>query len=191
MEKRLRPAHHLTEDGSIILFTWNDDEGKTAFRHSSSHVLAQAILELYPGAKLTIGPAIENGFYYDVDLGDQTISDKDFKKIEDKMLEIARGKHDFNLRSVSKQEALDKYKGEGNEYKVELIENLEDGTITFCDHDTFTDLCRGGHIPNTGIIKAVKVMSVAGAYWRGDENKPQLTRVYGTSFPKQKDLKNI
>ena len=179
----------LTEDGSITLFTWNDDEGKTAFRHSSSHVLAQAILKLYPGAKLTIGPAIENGFYYDVDLGDQTISDKDFKKIEDKMLEIARGKHDFKMRSVTKQEALDKYKGEGNEFKVELIENLEDGTITFCDHDDFTDLCRGGHIPNTGIIKAVKIMSVAGAYWRGDKNKPQLTRVYGTSFPKQKDLK--
>lgn len=181
----------LTEDGSITLFTWNDDEGKTAFRHSSSHVLAQAILKLYPGAKLTIGPAIENGFYYDVDLGDQTISDKDFKKIEDKMLEIARGKHDFKMRSVTKQEALDKYKGEGNEFKVELIENLEDGTITFCDHDDFTDLCRGGHIPNTGIIKAVKIMSVAGAYWRGDENKPQLTRVYGTSFPKQKDLKQF
>ncbi|EAQ39155.1 threonyl-tRNA synthetase [Dokdonia sp. MED134] len=179
----------LTEDGSITLFTWNDEEGKTAFRHSSSHVLAQAILKLYPGAKLTIGPAIENGFYYDVDLGDQTISDKDFKKIEDKMLEIARGKHDFKMRSVTKQEALDKYKCEGNEFKVELIENLEDGTITFCDHDDFTDLCRGGHIPNTGIIKAVKIMSVAGAYWRGDENKPQLTRVYGTSFPKQKDLK--
>lgn len=179
----------LTEDGSITLFTWNDDEGKTAFRHSSSHVLAQAILQLYPGAKLTIGPAIENGFYYDVDLGDQTISDKDFKSIEDKMLEIARGKHDFSLRSVTKQEALDKYKAEGNEFKVELIENLKDGTITFCDHDDFTDLCRGGHIPNTGIIKAVKITSVAGAYWRGDENKPQLTRVYGTSFPKQKDLK--
>ncbi len=179
----------LTTDGSIVLFTWNDDEGKQAFRHSSSHVLAQALLELFPGVKLTIGPAIENGFYYDVDTGDHVISDKDFKRIEDKMLEIARGKHEFKMRSVSKAEALDKYKAEGNEYKVELIENLEDGTITFCDHDSFTDLCRGGHIPNTGIIKAVKVMSVAGAYWRGDETKPQLTRVYGTSFPKQKDLK--
>ena len=188
-ETTVETSTPLTEDGSITLFTWNDDEGKTAFRHSSSHVLAQAILQLYPEAKLTIGPAIENGFYYDVDLGDQTISDKDFKKIEDKMLEIARGKHDFKMRAVTKQEALDKYKAEGNEYKVELIENLEDGTITFCDHDDFTDLCRGGHIPNTGIIKAVKIMSVAGAYWRGDENKPQLTRVYGTSFPKQKDLK--
>ncbi len=179
----------LTTDGNLVLFTWRDDEGKTAFRHSTSHVLAQALEELYPGVKLSIGPAINNGFYYDIDLGDNTISDKDFKKIEDKMLEIARGKHDFKMRSVSKAEALAKYKGEGNEYKVELIENLEDGTITFCDHDTFTDLCRGGHIPNTGLIKAVKIMSVAGAYWRGNENNKQLTRVYGTSFPKQKELK--
>ncbi|MGB5943073.1 MAG: threonine--tRNA ligase [Leeuwenhoekiella sp.] len=179
----------LTEDGNLILFTWNDTEGKKAFWHSSSHILAQALEELYPGVKLTIGPAIERGFYYDVDLGDQTLSENDFKKIEDKMLEIARGKHDFNMRSVTKEEALNLYKEQGNEFKVELIENLEDGTITFCDHDTFTDLCRGGHIPNTGIVKAVKLMSVAGAYWRGDENKPQLTRVYGISFPKQKDLK--
>ncbi len=187
--KTVETSTPLTTDGSIVLFTWNDAEGKEAFRHSSSHVLAQALLELYPGVKLTIGPAINNGFYYDLDTGNHVISDKDFKRIEDKMLEIARGKHDFKMRSVSKAEALDKYKAEGNEYKVELIENLEDGTITFCDHDSFTDLCRGGHIPNTGIIKAVKIMSVAGAYWRGDENKPQLTRVYGTSFPKQKDLK--
>jgi len=179
----------LSQDGDIVLFTWRDKEGKEAFRHSSSHVLAQALLELYPGVKLTIGPAIENGFYYDLDTGDHVISDKDFKRIEDKMLEIARGKHDFKMRAISKAEALEKYESEGNEYKVELIENLEDGTITFCDHDSFTDLCRGGHIPNTGIIKAVKIMSVAGAYWRGDENKPQLTRVYGTSFPKQKELK--
>ncbi|AXT63459.1 threonine--tRNA ligase [Aquimarina sp. AD10] len=179
----------LTTDGSLILYTWRDDEGKTAFRHSTSHVLAQALEQLYPGVKLSIGPAIDNGFYYDVDLGDKTISEKDFKTIEDKMLEIARGKHDFKMRSVTKADALAKYKQEGNEYKVELIENLEDGTITFCDHDTFSDLCRGGHIPNTGIIKAVKIMSVAGAYWRGDENNKQLTRVYGTSFPKQKELK--
>ncbi|QDO94029.1 threonine--tRNA ligase [Formosa sediminum] len=176
----------LTTDGSLVLYTWNNDEGKKAFWHSSAHVLAQAIEELYPEAKLTIGPAIENGFYYDVDFGKHTISDKDFKTIENKMLEIARGKHTFNMRAISKAEALDVYKN--NEYKTELIENLEDGTITFCDHSTFTDLCRGGHIPNTGIIKAVKVLSVAGAYWRGDENKPQLTRVYGISFPKQKEL---
>ncbi|KJD32032.1 threonyl-tRNA synthetase [Tamlana sedimentorum] len=176
----------LTTDGNLVLFTWRDDEGKTAFWHSSAHVLAQAIQELYPNAKLTIGPAIENGFYYDVDFGETSISDKDFKAIENKMLEIARGKHDFSMRSATKAEALELYKS--NEFKTELIQNLEDGTITFCDHSTFTDLCRGGHIPNTGIIKAVKILSVAGAYWRGDENKPQLTRVYGISFPKQKEL---
>jgi len=179
----------LTTDGSLILYTWNDKEGKKAFWHSTSHVMAQAIEQLYPGSKLTIGPAIENGFYYDVDFGDQKISENDFKKIEGKMLEIARGKHEFSMRSSTKTEALSYYKEQNNPFKVELIENLEDGTITFCDHDSFTDLCRGGHIPNTGIIKAVKLMSVAGAYWRGDEKNPQLTRVYGISFPKQKDLK--
>ncbi len=178
----------LTEDGSLTLYTWNNNEGKKAFWHSSSHIMAQALEELYPGVKLTIGPAIENGFYYDVDFGEHSISDKDFQKIEAKMIEIARGKHEFKMRSASKADALEFYKSQGNEYKVELIENLEDGTITFCDHSTFTDLCRGGHIPNTGIIKAIKLLSVAGAYWRGDENKPQLTRVYGISFPKQKEL---
>lgn len=178
----------LTTDGSLVLFTWNDKDGKKAFWHSTSHVLAQALQELYPGVKLSIGPAIENGFYYDVDFGDLKISDADFKAIEDKMLEIARGKYEFSMRSSSKADALEFYKKENNPYKIELIENLEDGTITFCDHATFTDLCRGGHIPNTGIIKAVKIMSIAGAYWRGDEKNKQLTRVYGISFPKQKDL---
>ncbi len=178
----------LTTDGALTLYTWKDAEGKKAFWHSTSHVVAQALEELYPGIKLTIGPAIENGFYYDVDFGDHTISEKDFPKIEKKALEIARGKHDYKMRSVSKAEALSYYKEQGNEYKVELIENLEDGSITFCDHSTFTDLCRGGHIPNTGIIKAIKLLSVAGAYWRGDENNTQLTRVYGISFPKQKEL---
>lgn len=178
----------LTTDGSLVLYTWNDQEGKKAFWHSTSHVLAQALQELFPGIKLTIGPAIENGFYYDVDFAEHKVSDADFKKIEDKMLEIARGKHDFKMRSATKAEALELYQKENNPYKVELIENLEDGTITFCDHDSFTDLCRGGHIPNTGIIKAVKILSIAGAYWRGDENNKQLTRVYGISFPKQKDL---
>ncbi|MGB3607683.1 threonine--tRNA ligase [Psychroserpens sp.] len=178
----------LNEDGSLILYTWSNDEGKKAFWHSTSHILAQALEELYPGIKLSIGPAIENGFYYDVDFGEHSISDKDFNSIETKMLEIARGKHDFIMRSVTKDEALAFYKEQNNEFKVELIENLEDGTITFCDHSTFTDLCRGGHVPNTGIIKAVKLMSVAGAYWRGDENNQQLTRIYGISFPKQKEL---
>ena len=178
----------LGNDGSLVLYTWNEKEGKTAFWHSTSHIVAQALEELYPGVKLTIGPAIDNGFYYDVDLPDGTISEKDFQKIEQKAIEIARGKHDYKMRAVSKTDALEFYKSQGNEYKVELIENLEDGTITFCDHDTFTDLCRGGHIPNTGIVKAIKILSVAGAYWRGNEKNPQLTRVYGISFPKQKDL---
>lgn len=179
----------LEEDGSLVLFTWNDVSGKKAFWHSSSHIVAQALEQLYPGINLTIGPAIDNGFYYDVELPEgKVISDKDFGQIEKTALEIARGKHEFNMHSVSKADALKKYRDENNPYKVELIENLEDGSITFCDHDSFTDLCRGGHIPNTGIVKAIKILSVAGAYWRGDENKPQLTRLYGISFPKQKEL---
>jgi threonyl-tRNA synthetase len=177
----------LTKDGSLTLYTFKDDAGKKAFWHSSAHVLAQALEQLYPGVKLWVGPAIDNGFYYDVDLGEGTISEKDFKAIENKMIEIARGKHDFKMRAISKAEALSFYKGT-NDYKVDLIERLEDGTISFCDHSTFTDLCRGGHIPNTGIIKAVKILSVAGAYYKGDENNKQLTRVYGISFPKQKEL---
>ncbi len=172
----------INEDGKIAFFTWENEEGKTAFWHSTAHVLAQTIKFFHPNVKLTIGPAIENGFYYDVDLGDETISEKDFKKIEDKMLEFARQKFEFKMRSASKAEALSLY--EDNEFKTELIQNLEDGTITFCDHADFTDLCRGGHIPNTGLIKSIKIMKVAGAYWRGDETKPQLTRVYGISFPK-------
>ena len=176
-------AAELPGDGRLRLFTWHDPQGKQAFWHSSAHVMAQALLKIYPDAKLTIGPAIENGFYYDVDLGEQTLSEKDFPALESKMIELAREKAEFKMRSVRKAEALALYAG--NEYKTELIENLEDGSITFCDHSDFTDLCRGGHIPNTGVIKAIKVMNVAGAYWRGDENKPQLTRVYGTSFPKK------
>ncbi len=187
-ETTVEASTPLTQDGTLTLHTWNNDEGKKAFWHSTSHVVAQALEELYPGIKLTIGPAIENGFYYDVDLENQTISEKDFPQIEKKALEIAREKHDFKMREVSKSDALDYYKKQNNTYKVELIENLTDGEITFCDHSSFTDLCRGGHIPNTGIIKAVKILSVAGAYWRGDENNKQLTRVYGISFPKQKEL---
>ena len=177
----------LITDGTLQFFNWNDDGGKKAFWHSSAHVLAQAILHFYPEAKLTIGPAIEKGFYYDVDFGDEMISEKDFEKIEKQMMEFARQKFEFKLRAVTKAEALEAYKN--NPYKTEIIENLEDGTITFCDHADFTDLCRGGHIPHTGYIKAVKIMNVAGAYWRGDENKPQLTRVYGVSFMKAAELK--
>ncbi len=179
----------ITEDSTLRLFTWNDDEGKKAFWHSSAHVLAQALERMYPGVKLTIGPAIENGFYYDVDFGEHSVSEKDFPAIEKLFLDLAREKAEFKMRAVSKADALDFYQNQGNEFKVELIENLEDGSITFCDHSDFTDLCRGGHLPNTGLIKAVKILNAAGAYWRGDENKPQLTRIYGVSFPKQSMLK--
>ena len=178
----------INEDGSIKFFTWDDDEGKQAFWHSSAHILAQTIKSFYPKSKLTIGPSIENGFYYDVDFGDDVFSEKDFGRIESKFLELAREDNSFIMKSVSKKDALDFYKLENNEYKVELIEGLEDGSITFCDHSNFSDLCKGGHIPSTGIVKAVKLLNVAGAYWRGDEKNNQLTRVYGISFPKQKLL---
>ena len=178
----------LEADGRLKLFTFNDDEGKKAFWHSSAHLLAQAIEQLYPGVHLTIGPAIEQGFYYDIDFKEHTISEKDFPAIEKRALEIAREKHNFKLRSVAKADALSYYQNQSNPFKIELIENLTDGEITFCDHSDFTDLCRGGHLPNTGFIKAFKILSIAGAYWRGDEKNKQLTRVYGISFPKQKDL---
>ena len=187
-QKTIETSTPLETDGTLTLYTWNDDEGKKAFWHSSAHLLAQAIEQLYPGVNLTIGPAIEQGFYYDIDFKEHAISEKDFAAIEKRALEIAREKHEFKMRSVSKADALDFYKSQDNPFKVELIENLTDGDITFCDHSDFTDLCRGGHLPNTGFIKAFKLLSIAGAYWRGDENKPQLTRVYGISFPKQKEL---
>ncbi|WP_421753147.1 threonine--tRNA ligase [Croceimicrobium sp.] len=172
----------LPGSGNLVLYTWDNPEGKNAFWHSSAHLLAQSLEQLYPGIKLTIGPAIENGFYYDVDFNGHEFGEGDFDKLEKTMLENARQKSEFKMRAVSKADALSMY--EGNPFKTELIENLEDGTITFCDHAEFTDLCRGGHIPNTGFIKAVKIMNVAGAYWRGNEHNPQLTRVYGISFPK-------
>ncbi len=179
----------INEDGKLEFYTWDNDEGKSAFWHSSSHVMAQSIQELFPGVKLTIGPAINSGFYYDVDLGSHKISESDFDKIESRMLEICREKHDFNLRPVSKKEAIKFYKEEDNDYKLELISDLKDGEITFCDHSNFTDLCKGGHIPNTSIIKAVKILNISGAFWRADQNNKQLTRIYGISFPKQKLLK--
>jgi threonyl-tRNA synthetase len=178
----------LDVDGNIKLYTWEDNEGKQAFWHSSAHILAQTIKFFYPKSKLTIGPSIENGFYYDVDFNGDNISEKDFQKIEAKFLEFARTDSQFIMKSMSKDEALDFYKREDNQYKVELIQGLDDGTITFCDHSNFSDLCRGGHIPSTGIVKAVKLLNIAGAYWRGDEKNNQLTRIYGISFPKQKLL---
>ena len=185
-DKQVETTTPITTDATIKLLTWNDEMGKKAFWHSSAHSLAQAIVEFYPNAKLTIGPAIDKGFYYDVDFGEDKFTEADFAKVEKAMLENAKKKAEFKLYSVSKAEALETYKD--NEYKTELISNLTDGEITFCTHDNFTDLCRGGHIPNTGIVKAAKILNVAGAYWRGDEKNKMLTRVYGITFPKQKDL---
>ncbi|MDT8346617.1 MAG: threonine--tRNA ligase [Flavobacteriaceae bacterium] len=187
--KTVEPNAPLMQDGDLVLYTWNDKAGKTAFWHSSAHVLAQALEAIYPGIKLTIGPAIDTGFYYDVDFGEHKVSENDFPAIERKMLEFARQKFEFKLREVPKPKALAYYKNLENPYKVELIENLQDGEITFCDHADFTDLCRGGHLPHTGHIKAVKLLNAAGAYWRGDEKNAQLTRIYGVSFPKEKELK--
>ena len=178
----------LDVNENIKFYTWDDDEGKQAFWHSSAHILAQTIKFFYPKSKLTIGPSIENGFYYDVDFNGDSISENDFQKIEAKFLEFARTDSQFNMKSMSKEEALEFYNKEENQYKVELIQGLDDGTITFCDHSDFSDLCRGGHIPSTGIVKAVKLLNIAGAYWRGDEKNNQLTRIYGISFPKQKLL---
>ncbi len=178
----------IVEDACLKLFKWEDREGKHAFWHSSAHLLAEALQELYPGVKFGIGPAIENGFYYDIDPGDHKLTDADFAKIEQKMLELARKKEDIVRADISKVDALKLFSERGENYKCELIADLEDGNITTYTQGAFTDLCRGPHIPNTAPIKAVKVTSLAGAYWRGDEKRPQLTRVYGISFPKKSML---
>jgi len=179
----------LNQDVELQLLTWNDDSGKMAFWHSSAHLLAEALEELYPGIKFGIGPPIDNGFYYDVDPGDRVLSSEDFKAIEDKMVELARQKNEYRREEISKADALKYYKDKGDDYKIELINELEDGTITFYHQGNFTDLCKGPHIPDTGKIKAVKLMKIGGAYWRGDESRKQLTRIYGITFPKQKELK--
>ncbi len=178
----------LYADANIKLLTWNDTEGKAAFWHTSAHIMAEAIELLYPGTKFGIGPNIENGFYYDVDMGERVLTEADFKALEDKMLELSRENQVLLRKEISKQGAIDHFTAKGDEYKLELINELTDGEITLYESGKFTDLCRGPHIPNTGFIKAIKVMSVAGAYWRGDINRKQLTRVYGITFPKQKDL---
>jgi threonyl-tRNA synthetase len=182
------PTREIFEDSKLQLLTWNDKEGKSTFWHSSAHLMAEALEALYPGIKLAIGPPIENGFYYDVDLGEHSISDKDFPAIEQKMLELAKQKSEFVRKEIPKSEAIAYFKEKGDPYKLELLEDLEDGNITFYTQGNFTDLCRGPHIPNTGFIKAAKIMSVAGAYWRGDEKNKQLTRVYGITFQKNKEL---
>ncbi|HNZ42915.1 MAG TPA: threonine--tRNA ligase [Bacteroidales bacterium] len=182
-----RPIHH---DAKVKLFTWNDAEGKAAMWHSSAHLMAEAIEALFPGTKFGIGPDIENGFYYDIDTGDRMITEADFKAIEDKMLEYAKENQPIVRKEISKQGAIDLFTKKGDEYKLELISELADGEITLYESGHFTDLCRGPHIPGTGFIKAVKILSVAGAYWRGDINRKQLTRVYGITFPKQKELQD-
>jgi threonyl-tRNA synthetase len=178
----------INEDSDFQLLTWNDTDGKATFWHSSAHLLAEAIESLYPGTKFGIGPAIEAGFYYDIDMGEKMLGQEDFKKIEDKVLELARQKNEYQRSAVSKADAIEYFKEKGDEYKLELLEGLEDGSITFYQQGNFTDLCRGPHIPNTGFVKAVKLMSVAGAYWRGDITRKQMTRVYAVTFPKQKEL---
>ncbi len=178
----------INEDVQINLFTFKDAQGKAAFWHSSAHLMAEALEALYPGTKFGIGPSIDNGFYYDVDTGDKTLTPDDLLDIEKKMLELAREKNDYVRKEVSKTDAISYFKEKEDQYKLELLEELEDGTISFYTQGNFTDLCRGPHIPNTGIIKAVKLTSLAGAYWRGDETRDQMTRIYGVSFPKQKEL---
>ncbi len=179
----------ITESSEVKLLTWNDEKGKETLWHSSAHLMAEAIQHFYPETKFAIGPPIENGFYYDIDLGGKTISDSDFKKLEDKMLELARQKNNFVRKDIPKKEAIDYFTKKNDEYKLELLQDLKDGEITFYTQGEFTDLCRGPHLPNTSSIKAVKITSTAGAYWRGDENRQQLTRLYGITFPKAKELK--
>lgn len=178
----------ITESGKAVILTWEDDEGKRVFWHSSAHLLAESLQEFFPDVKFTIGPPIDQGFYYDVDLGGQQISAEVLEKLEQRMLELARQKNPFVKQKATKEEAEQYYKQFNNSYKLELIRDLDDQSITFYQQGRFTDLCRGPHIPDTGYIKAVKLLNIAGAYWRGDENNPQLTRIYGISFPKQKQL---
>ncbi|MFM6976394.1 MAG: threonine--tRNA ligase [Sphingobacteriaceae bacterium] len=178
----------IDTDASLRLLTWNDTEGKATFWHSSAHLMAEALEALYPGVKLGIGPAIETGFYYDVDFGEHEFSSDDFKQVEEKILELAKNKAEYSRQPVSKAEAEKYFTQKGDEYKLDLIKDLQDGSITFYTQGNFTDLCRGPHIPNTGFIKAVKLMNVAGAYWRGDETRKQLTRIYGVTYPKQSEL---
>ncbi|HQO50625.1 MAG TPA: TGS domain-containing protein, partial [Bacteroidales bacterium] len=178
----------IFQDSRVQLLTWNDTEGKATMWHSSAHLMAEAIEQLYPGVKFGIGPDIESGFYYDIDTGDKVLTEAELVVIEKKMLELAREKQAYVRTEVSKDEALSHFTTKGDEYKLELISELEDGKITFYKSGSFTDLCRGPHLPDTSFIKAVKLTSIAGAYWRGDEKRKQLTRIYGITFPKAKEL---
>lgn len=178
----------IDDNAQLTLLKWEDKEGKTTFWHSSAHLLAEALEALYPGVKFGIGPAIDNGFYYDIDLGPHKFSSDDFAKLEAKMLELAKQDNAYIRKEVSKDEAISYFTEKGDEYKLELIQDLNDGEITFYEQGNFTDLCRGPHLPSTGLIKAVKILNIAGAYWRGDEKNKQLTRIYGITFPKKSEL---
>ncbi len=182
-------SRKIEEDADFQLLTWRDKEGKSTFWHSSAHLMAEALEALYPGIKLGIGPPVENGFYYDVDFGEIEFNADRLEEIEQKILELARQKNEYVRSEIGKADAIDYFTKKGDEYKLDLLKDLEDGTITFYKQGNFTDLCRGPHIPHTGFIKAIKIMNIAGAYWRGDENSKQLTRIYGITFPKQKELK--
>ena len=180
----------INEDCSLKLYTWKEQEGKKTFWHSSAHIMAEVLEEMYPGVKLGIGPAIDNGFYYDIDLGDRVLTSDELPKIEKRMKDLASQKLSFERKKISKEEAISYFTKKGNEYKLELLDSLEDSEITFYTQGNFTDLCKGPHIPSSNKIKAIKLLNIAGAYWRGDENRKQLTRIYGISFPKQKELTN-
>ena len=178
----------INEDASIKLLTWNDAEGKNTFWHSSAHLMAEAVESLFPGVKFWVGPPVENGFYYDMDLGDRKMTEEDLGKLEKKMNELAKQNNIYSRKEISKKDAVKYFSDKGDEYKLDLLQNLNDGEITFYSQGNFTDLCRGPHIPNTGFIKAIKLTNIAGAYWKGDEKNKMLTRIYGVSFPSQKEL---
>jgi len=183
-------SRSIEDNATLQLLTWDDKEGKSTFWHSSAHLMAEALEALYPGIKFGIGPPVDNGFYYDVDTGDRQLSTNDFAAIEAKMTELARAKSDYKRRDVPKDEAIRYFEEKGDEYKIELLQDLADGSITFYEQGNFTDLCKGPHIPNTEKIKAVKLLALAGAYWRGDETRKQMTRIYAITFPKQKELED-
>jgi threonyl-tRNA synthetase len=178
----------INKDASINFLKWEDDKGKETFWHSSAHLMAEAIEGMYPGVKFWVGPPLERGFYYDIDLGDHQIGEDDLKKIELKMVELARQNNSFVRKEIAKNEAVKYFEEKGDEYKIDLLSNLQDGEITFYTQGNFTDLCRGPHIPNTGFIKGIKLTAIAGAYWKGDEKNKMLTRIYGVTFPSQKEL---
>ena len=178
----------IKEDASIKFLTWEDEKGKSTFWHSSAHLMAEAVEDTFPGVKFWVGPPVEKGFYYDIDLGDNVITESDLEKLEKKMNQLSKENNPFIRKEISKADAIEYFKEKGDEYKLDLLSNLQDGNITFYTQGSFTDLCRGPHIPSTGFIKGIKLTGIAGAYWKGDEKNKMLTRIYGVTFPNQKEL---